>query len=195
MMSNNDVTLTSPSGEGLPPVVYPTLAGVADIIATNIPSLAEVATTIRSSSFAPPPSAPPTHPSIDIMANNTVTQFPSLTGAANVLAYSSEATLSSTYSNTPVKDAASLDSIVSSLASIPSLAGMVSSVANPAVSTVPSAPPHPPFSPGIRTAGDTGTNINQSFCHMSDQFISVSQSSRSLKDVRVCDLILYYFIK
>lgn len=163
-MSDNDVTLTPPSGEDPPPggVVYPTLAGVTDIIATNILSLAGVATTIGGSAPAPTPSAPTAPPSIDIMANNIATHIPSLTGAANALANPSAAMLSSTYSNTLVKGAASLDSIVSSLANIPSLAGIVSSVANPAVSTVPSAPPHPPSLPRIRAAGDTGTNINQS---------------------------------
>lgn len=164
LMSGNYVNVTPPSGEGDPGgVVDPTLAAVAGIIATNIPSLAEVATTIGGSAPAPTHLAPTAPPSIDNMAYSIAPHIPSLTGTANTLANSSPAMLNSTPSNSPVPDAASLDSIVCSLAS---LAGIISSVATPAVSTAPSAPQHPPSllqppsPPRIRVPGDTGTWIN-----------------------------------
>ncbi|XP_023136770.1 arf-GAP with Rho-GAP domain, ANK repeat and PH domain-containing protein 1 isoform X2 [Amphiprion ocellaris] len=136
---------------GGPGPIFPTLAGVADIIAINIPSLAGIASAIGSSTpstiggsvpSAIGSSAPSAPPSLDSMAASAV---------ANPLVPAD------------TKGTASLDSIVSSLASIPSLAGIVNGVANPAISSDPSAPPlqedklHPPSLP--KTAGDAHTDV------------------------------------
>lgn len=116
---------------------FPTLAGVADIIATNIPSLAGVAASIGASSSAS--SAPgATRHIVPGLADAT-------SGAAN--------------SNTP---AVSLDSIFTSLATIPSLTGIVSDMANPADGSFPSAPP---LSAGKPCNTHTGKSINQSINH------------------------------
>ncbi|XP_067348222.1 arf-GAP with Rho-GAP domain, ANK repeat and PH domain-containing protein 1 isoform X2 [Channa argus] len=119
-----------------PPVgsVYPSLSGVTDMIATNIPSLAGIATDIGGSTPSPAPSAPVAPPSIDSMANNITLHIPSLAGAG-----STAVNYGPTY--THVANAANLDSIVSSLANISRLAGIVSNAAIPAVSTTPSALP------------------------------------------------------
>ncbi|XP_056253388.1 arf-GAP with Rho-GAP domain, ANK repeat and PH domain-containing protein 1 isoform X2 [Seriola aureovittata] len=170
---SNEVHLsTDESAPPLPPptasdccVVFPTLASVADIIATNIPSLAGVATAIGDS--APPATtAPSAPPSIDSMANSIATHIPSLVGAASTVASPAAAVLNPTTlvlaSNT---DAASLDSIVSSLANMPSLAGIICGEANPAVSLTPSAlPPSAgePYTPSlsrIRVTGDPDTDV------------------------------------
>lgn len=186
LMSNDDVTVSSSSGEDAPPLpqggsdrdaVFPTLAGITDIIANNIPSLAGFATSIGGSApsaptapTAPEPQAPP---SIDSLVNSIGAHIPTLAGAASVVANPAAATLNPTSNTTPVPTAntgtASLDSIVNSLANIPSLAGIVNSVANPAVNstTTPSAPPQSAPPPSLQRNGDahTGTvhqSINQS---------------------------------
>ncbi|KAG8008355.1 Arf-GAP with Rho-GAP domain [Nibea albiflora] len=170
LMSNDDVTVSSSSGGDAPPLPqggsdrdagFPTLAGITDIIANNIPSLAGFATSIGGSAptapTAPEPQAPP---SIDSLANSIGAHIPSLAGAASVVANPAAATLNPTSNTTPVPAAntgtASLDSIVNSLANIPSLAGIVNSVANPAVSstTTPSAPP-----PSLQRNEDAHTDI------------------------------------
>ncbi|XP_059207922.1 arf-GAP with Rho-GAP domain, ANK repeat and PH domain-containing protein 1 [Centropristis striata] len=136
------------TGEDAPPTldrgaVFPTLAGVTDIIAHSMPSLAGFANSIGGS--APTPSAPPPPPSIDSMTNSIAARIPSLAGTASTVAYPAPLSSASTAAPAPAANTAavSLDSIVSSLANIPSLAGIVTSVANPAVSSVttPSAPP------------------------------------------------------
>ncbi|KAI3373370.1 hypothetical protein L3Q82_006663 [Scortum barcoo] len=137
------------SGHG---VVFPTLAGVTDIITTNIPSLAGLASSISGS--VPPASAPSPLPSIDSMAKSIATHIPSLAGVASTVVNPVADSASST---TPIpaatSDAASLDGLISSLANIPSLAASVSNVANPAI---PSAPP-PPQPTGA--AGDSHTDV------------------------------------
>ncbi|XP_010767631.1 uncharacterized protein, partial [Notothenia coriiceps] len=131
--------------------VFPSLAGVTDIIASSIPSLAGLATSLRGSA----PSAPSAPPSIDSMANSIAANIPSLAGTASAVANPPAATINSASFTTP-GHTVSLDSIVSSFANIPSLAAIVSNVANPSVSsiTTPSAPP--PSLPGI---GDAHTDV------------------------------------
>ncbi|KAK2827900.1 hypothetical protein Q5P01_018934 [Channa striata] len=124
--------------------VYPTLDGVTDMIATNIPSLAGIATAIKGST--PSPSAPVAPPSIESMANNIPGHIPSLAGAGSTVANPAP-------SNTHVTSAADLDSIVSSLANISSLAGIVSNVAIPAISTTPAAPTPPAGKPMYTDVG------------------------------------------
>ncbi|XP_034088103.1 arf-GAP with Rho-GAP domain, ANK repeat and PH domain-containing protein 1-like isoform X1 [Gymnodraco acuticeps] len=132
--------------------VFPSLAGVTDIIASSIPSLAGLATSLRGSAPSAP-SAPP--PSIDSMANSIAANIPSLAGTASAVANPPAATLNSASFTTP-GHTVSLDSIVSSFANIPSLAGIVSNVANPSVSsiTTPSAP-----SPSLPGIGDAHTDV------------------------------------
>ncbi|KAM8741507.1 arf-GAP with Rho-GAP domain, ANK repeat and PH domain-containing protein 1 isoform 2-T3 [Acanthopagrus schlegelii] len=144
--------------------VFPTLAGVTDFIATNIPSLAGFATSIGGSApTAPAPMTPSAPPSIGSMANSIADHIPSLAGAASAVANPATATLNSTSTNTPVPanntGAVSLDSIVSSFANIPGLAGLVSSVANPAVSstTTPATPSAP--SSSLQKFGDAHTDV------------------------------------
>ncbi|XP_073334887.1 arf-GAP with Rho-GAP domain, ANK repeat and PH domain-containing protein 1 isoform X2 [Pagrus major] len=144
--------------------IFPTLAGVTDLIATNIPSLAGFATSIGGSApTAPATTTPSAPPSIDSMANSIAAHIPSLAGAASTVANPAAATLNSASTNTPVPanntGAVSLDSIVSSFANIPSLAGLVSSVANPAVSsmTTPATPSAP--TPSLQKFGDAHTDV------------------------------------
>ncbi|XP_010729768.3 arf-GAP with Rho-GAP domain, ANK repeat and PH domain-containing protein 1 isoform X1 [Larimichthys crocea] len=166
------------TGEDAPPLpqggsdrdaVFPTLAGITDIIANNIPSLAGFATSIGGSApsaptapTAPEPQAPP---SIDSLVNSIGAHIPTLAGAASVVANPAAATLNPTSNTTPVPTAntgtASLDSIVNSLANIPSLAGIVNSVANPAVNstTTPSAPPQSAPPPSLQRNGDAHTDV------------------------------------
>lgn len=196
LMSDDDVTVSFSSGQDAPPFppsggsdrdpVFPTLAGVTDLIATNIPSLAGFATSIGGSApTAPALTAPSAPPSIDSMANSIATHIPSLAGAASTVANPATASLNSTSTNTPVPanntGAVSLDSIVSSFANIPGLAGLVSSVANPAVSpmTTPATLSAPP--PSLQKFGDahTGTSISQSISQ------PINQSNVSIK-LRLC---------
>ncbi|XP_051793856.1 arf-GAP with Rho-GAP domain, ANK repeat and PH domain-containing protein 1 [Acanthochromis polyacanthus] len=146
----------APPPPGGPGPVFPTLAGVADIIAISIPSLAGIASTIGSSTpSAIGTSAPSAPPSLESMADSIATNIPGLAEAASVVANPSLPA--------DTKGTASLDSIVSSLASIPSLAGIVNGLANPAISSAPSAPPlledklHPPSLP--KTGGDAHTDV------------------------------------
>ncbi|XP_026166081.1 arf-GAP with Rho-GAP domain, ANK repeat and PH domain-containing protein 1 [Mastacembelus armatus] len=150
-VSSNGVHLST-DAPPLPPstgATFLTLAGVADIIATNIPSLAGVTTAIKGS--APTPSAPCAPLSIDSMANSIAAHIPSLAGAASTVANPAAATINPAPTPSPVPatntGSAKLDSIVSSLANISSLAGIVNSVANTAVSPTPSATPPLPGKP------------------------------------------------
>ncbi|XP_040907249.1 arf-GAP with Rho-GAP domain, ANK repeat and PH domain-containing protein 1 [Toxotes jaculatrix] len=165
---SSDVHLSA--GENVAPptasdhgVVLPTLAGVADIIAANVPSLAGVAATIGGSS-PPAPSAP----YIDDMANSITTRTPSLAGPASTVAKPAD-TLNSTTSTSPVPaahtGAASLDSIVGSLANIPCLAGIINNVANPTVCSTPltsppsAGKPRPPSLPRTGVPGVHHTDV------------------------------------
>ncbi|XP_041808379.1 arf-GAP with Rho-GAP domain, ANK repeat and PH domain-containing protein 1 [Chelmon rostratus] len=156
------------TGEDAPPllprseadnaVMIPTLASVTDIITTNIPSLAGVTASIGGSapttSTSPAPSAPP---SIDSLADSIAAHLPTLAGAASTVTNSATATTSAS-ATTPAPaanaDAATLNSIVSSLANIPSLAGIVGSVTS---MTTPATPPAPP--PSLQRMGDTHTDV------------------------------------
>lgn len=149
----------APPLPGAPGPIFPTLAGVADIIAVNFPSLAGIASAIGDSTPSAiggsAPSAPLAPPSLDSMAESIATNIPSLAEAASTVANPSVPA--------ETKGTASLDSIVSSLASIPSLAGIVGDVANLAISSAPSAPPlpedklRPPSLP--KTAGDAHIDV------------------------------------
>ncbi|XP_067465193.1 arf-GAP with Rho-GAP domain, ANK repeat and PH domain-containing protein 1 isoform X2 [Thunnus thynnus] len=158
-VSSNGVQLST--GEDASPLggVFPSLPGVTNIIAANIPSLAGVAASIGGSDPSAPPSTPPSAapsapPSIDSMADSIAAHIPSLAGSVSTVASPAAAMLSPASSTSPVPTAnsaaASLDSIVSSLANIPLLAGIVSSVANPAVcsTTTPATPSAPPPTSG-----------------------------------------------
>ncbi|XP_029304199.1 arf-GAP with Rho-GAP domain, ANK repeat and PH domain-containing protein 1 [Cottoperca gobio] len=157
---SNGVHLST--GEDAVPGGFPTLAGVTDIIANSIPSLAGFATSVRGLATSAPPS-------IDSMANSIAAHIPSLAGTASTVANpAATTTVASTAAAAPAANTVSLDSIINSLSNIPSLAGIVSSVANPAVSSMttpatPSAPPtsadkpHPPSLPRIEaTYTDVG---------------------------------------
>ncbi|XP_044078447.1 arf-GAP with Rho-GAP domain, ANK repeat and PH domain-containing protein 1 [Siniperca chuatsi] len=179
LFSNGVHLSTDENAPPLPPlggsdrgVVFPTLAGVTDIIATKIPSLAGFATSIGGSTpTTPAPPAPSDPPSIDSMTNSIAAHIPSLAGTGSVVANPAATTLNSASTTTPPPaantGAASLDSIFSSLANIPSLAGIVSSVPYPAVSSMtttdtPSAPPpfaHKPCPPSLPRIGDANTDV------------------------------------
>ncbi|XP_074468354.1 arf-GAP with Rho-GAP domain, ANK repeat and PH domain-containing protein 1 [Sebastes fasciatus] len=175
VVSNGVHLSTGEDAPPLPPLggrgaVYPSLAGVTDIIANSIPSLAGFAASIGGSASTPPaPSAPP---SIDSMANSIAAHIPSLAGTASAVANPAAAKFHSASTAAPdpapapapAATAVSLDSIFSSLANIPSLAGLVNSVANPAVSsmTTPSAPPpsaDKPHPPSLQRIGDAHTDV------------------------------------
>ncbi|CAG5882247.1 unnamed protein product [Menidia menidia] len=103
-----------PTGEDAPPTllpltsgldVFPTLAGITDIIATKIPSLAGVATAIGS----PTPSAPPPAVlSIDSMSKDISTHIPDLAEAVNAVAKPAAPVLNSTPSSPATVPAPSL---------------------------------------------------------------------------------------
>ncbi|TNM84400.1 hypothetical protein fugu_008578 [Takifugu bimaculatus] len=129
----------SKKGEEAPPpapgsdhgAAFPTLAGITDIIANNIPSLAGFASSIGgsapTSSTLPPPTAPPL---MNSMANSAAPTPQSVSTATTV----PDANASSV----------SLEKIVSSLANLPSFTGFISNVTDPTVSstvtqTTPSA--------------------------------------------------------
>ncbi|KAK5858102.1 hypothetical protein PBY51_002270 [Eleginops maclovinus] len=139
--------------------VFPTLAGITDIISNSIPSLAGLATSLRgsASSASSAPSAPP---SIDSMADSIANYIPSLAGTAGAVANPPAGTFNSASFTTPA-NTVSLDSIVSSFANIPSLAGIVSNVANPAVSsiTTPSAPPPSADPPSLARIGTAHKDV------------------------------------
>ncbi|XP_047463937.1 arf-GAP with Rho-GAP domain, ANK repeat and PH domain-containing protein 1 isoform X2 [Mugil cephalus] len=122
---------------------FPSLAGVSDIIATNIPSLAGVVTAIGGSAptAAPAPTAPPC---VDSIANSIAAHVPDLAETASTVANPTTAPTSST-------GAASLDSIVSSLANIPSFSGIINGLANQTVSSSPSEDKLRPLS--LKTEG------------------------------------------
>ncbi|XP_028276561.1 arf-GAP with Rho-GAP domain, ANK repeat and PH domain-containing protein 1 isoform X2 [Parambassis ranga] len=149
--TDEDARLLPPSSGSDGDVNFPTLAGVADVIAANIPSLAGVAAAIGASSSTS--SAPG---SVDGLAD-AAAHIPGLAEAASRVA-----NCNSPAANTA---AVSLDSIFTSLASIPSLTGVVSDMANPADSSFPSAPPLsagrpcPPSLPEIK-AGHTHTDVS-----------------------------------
>ncbi|XP_047199620.1 arf-GAP with Rho-GAP domain, ANK repeat and PH domain-containing protein 1 isoform X1 [Hippoglossus stenolepis] len=113
--------------------IFPTLVSVTDIIAANIPSLAEVAAAVGGS--APPDcSAPSAPPSIDSIAGSITTHIPSLACTANALVNPADATSKPASCPTPVPAAnTGAASIVSSLANMAASSGIIS--------FVPSAPP------------------------------------------------------
>uniref|UniRef100_UPI0037E7D9A1 arf-GAP with Rho-GAP domain, ANK repeat and PH domain-containing protein 1 isoform X2 n=1 Tax=Semicossyphus pulcher TaxID=241346 RepID=UPI0037E7D9A1 len=170
-VSSNEVHLSI--GDDAPPlpalggsnhgVIFPTLAGITDIIATNIPSLAGFATSISSPTPTPTaPPAPSAPPSIDSMANNIAAHIPSLAGTANTVAIPATVNSNTTPVPTAYTGAANLDSIFSSLAKIHGIEGIVSRVANPADSsmTTPAMPSAPlPSLHRIGTAGDSHTDL------------------------------------
>lgn len=124
-------------------MVFPTLAGITDIIANNIPSLAGFAAYIGGSAPNPPASPPPSAPPlVDSMALNVAASIPSLEGTAKAVANSAAETSKSTSPETPVPDAnasqVSLEKIINSLANVPSFTGVVGNIANP---TQPMIPP------------------------------------------------------
>lgn len=128
----------APAGSNHGPV-FPTLAGITDIISSNISSLAGLATSIGSSapssSALPPPAAPP---SIDSAAYKITANMPSLAGTASAVA--NAATTPSASPAPAVPDAhtnsVSLETIVNSLANVPIFTGIISNIANPAVSSI-----------------------------------------------------------
>ncbi|XP_029375449.1 arf-GAP with Rho-GAP domain, ANK repeat and PH domain-containing protein 1 isoform X2 [Echeneis naucrates] len=168
--SSNDIHLST--DEGFPPlpppsgpgggVGFPTLSGVTDLIANNIPSLAGVVTTIRGAT--PQVSTTPSAPSsIDKMAN-IVTHIPSLVDAASSVASpvaSTSATSPLSSTTHAAASTVSLDSILSSLANIPSLAEMANTAtsSSPSVLPPPSSKPHPQSLPQIDLAGNPHTDI------------------------------------
>ncbi|KAM8834895.1 arf-GAP with Rho-GAP domain, ANK repeat and PH domain-containing protein 1 isoform 1-T1 [Synchiropus picturatus] len=109
--------------------VYPTLAGISDLISTNIPSMAGMMAYISGSAAAP--LAPTAPPSVDSIANNISSHIPSLADAAHDVA---EPSAPSSMDPAPAASNAvpSLDSVLSSLAKMPTITGVVSHVANPA---------------------------------------------------------------
>ncbi|XP_008400055.1 arf-GAP with Rho-GAP domain, ANK repeat and PH domain-containing protein 1 [Poecilia reticulata] len=117
---------------------FPTLDGITDLIAANIPSLTGVATSFSSSA----PSAPPP---IDSLTDSISTTIPGLTEAANAVAVNAEAKLMPAPS-TPAatsSDSPSLETIISSLSHITSLDEFVSSIPNlsaPPISLEPCPP-------------------------------------------------------
>ncbi|XP_041864759.1 arf-GAP with Rho-GAP domain, ANK repeat and PH domain-containing protein 1 isoform X2 [Melanotaenia boesemani] len=143
--------------------VFPTLSGITEIIATNIPSLAGVATAIGGP--APSASSAPSAPlSRGSMANSISTHIPDLAEATYTVASPATPVLKSSLSApSPAAGAANLDNIISSLANIPSFMGMVSSVANPIVSPFPSAPSLSPGESSLRgdRARDGNTDVGE----------------------------------
>ncbi|XP_041657650.1 arf-GAP with Rho-GAP domain, ANK repeat and PH domain-containing protein 1 isoform X2 [Cheilinus undulatus] len=154
-LSTGDAALPVPPGGSTNGANFPTLAGITDIIANNIPSLAGLAHSIGGSgptaAASPPPTAPP---SIDSITNSIGAHIPSLAGAASTVA-NPDGTLDSASTSTPVpeanKGAVKLDSIFSSIANMPGFTGMMDSVTLPTAS--PSAPPPPQSINGDSPAG------------------------------------------
>ncbi|XP_054902898.1 arf-GAP with Rho-GAP domain, ANK repeat and PH domain-containing protein 1 [Poeciliopsis prolifica] len=109
---------------------FPTLDGITDLIATNIPSLAGVAASFSGSA----PSAPPP---IDSVTDSISTTIPGLAEAANVVAANAEAKLSPAPSTPAATDSGSqsLEAIISSLSHMTNVDEFISSIPNP------SAPP------------------------------------------------------
>ncbi|XP_068437176.1 arf-GAP with Rho-GAP domain, ANK repeat and PH domain-containing protein 1 [Clinocottus analis] len=150
---SNGVHLST--GEGAPPLspVFPTLAGVTDIIATSIPSLAGFAASIAGHApsmadhaLTPPAASDP--PSKDSMVNTA--HIPSLAGTASAVA-----NLHPPSAPEPAASTVSLDSIISSSANIPSLVGIVNIVANPGI-----PPPADKLHPlSLERGGATHTDV------------------------------------
>ncbi|CAJ1063215.1 arf-GAP with Rho-GAP domain%2C ANK repeat and PH domain-containing protein 1 [Xyrichtys novacula] len=158
-------------------VVFPTLAGITNIIATNIPSLAGLANSIGGSAPNSSPSQiPSAPPSIDAIASDISANIPSLAGAVSAVASPAAASVNSASDATPAanKGTAKLDSIVSSLANIPSISGIVNTVTTPAT---PSAPP--------TSDGDSNTGVKQSPYPIreEDPYISILASWASQEEV------------
>ncbi|XP_047235773.1 arf-GAP with Rho-GAP domain, ANK repeat and PH domain-containing protein 1 isoform X2 [Girardinichthys multiradiatus] len=119
---------------------FPTLSGITDIIATNIPSLAGVATGIRSSTHP----ASPALLSKESLADSISRAIPGLDEAANAVANpiplsSAPSKPAATTSSSP-----SLESIMTSLSNMTSFAEFVSSIPNPTAPPL-SPEPHPPL--------------------------------------------------
>ncbi|XP_031734954.1 arf-GAP with Rho-GAP domain, ANK repeat and PH domain-containing protein 1 [Anarrhichthys ocellatus] len=147
------------TGEGAPPLpplggldhgaVFPSLAGVTDVIGTSIPSLAGFAASIGG--HIPTPPSPPL--SVDSMADSIATCIPSLAGTASAVANPAAA---STTAPVLAASTVSFDSIISSLAKIPSLAGIASIVANSTVSSTTDTPDPPSLPRGGAAHTDVG---------------------------------------
>ncbi|XP_032432456.1 arf-GAP with Rho-GAP domain, ANK repeat and PH domain-containing protein 1 [Xiphophorus hellerii] len=129
---------------------FPTLDGITDLIAANIPSLAGVATSFSASA----PSAPPP---IDSLTDSISTTIPGLAEAANAVAANAEAKLRPAPS-TPAansSDSPSLESIISSLSNITSLEEFVNNIPNPSAPPL-SLEPHPPLNMNGGSHTDVG---------------------------------------
>ncbi|XP_038144260.1 arf-GAP with Rho-GAP domain, ANK repeat and PH domain-containing protein 1 isoform X1 [Cyprinodon tularosa] len=118
---------------------FPTLSGITNIIATNIPSLAGMATSINGST----PSAPRAPPSIDSLTDSVSTTIPGLAEAAKALANPSQLGPSPPTTAPTVSSSQSLDSIISSMSSFSNLADFVSSIPNPSAPPLSAEPPPP----------------------------------------------------
>ncbi|XP_047235774.1 arf-GAP with Rho-GAP domain, ANK repeat and PH domain-containing protein 1 isoform X3 [Girardinichthys multiradiatus] len=132
---------------------FPTLSGITDIIATNIPSLAGVATGIRSSTHP----ASPALLSKESLADSISRAIPGLDEAANAVANpiplsSAPSKPAATTSSSP-----SLESIMTSLSNMTSFAEFVSSIPNPTAPPL-SPEPHPP----LERIGSGGSSAVQS---------------------------------
>ncbi|XP_054586989.2 arf-GAP with Rho-GAP domain, ANK repeat and PH domain-containing protein 1 isoform X2 [Nothobranchius furzeri] len=152
--------LSAPEGSNQD--VFVKVNSIADIIATNIPSLAGAASAIGGP-IAYAPSSNLMIPSANSQTDSVATSIRCLAEAANVLAntafldsaLSAPAPAPAAFSGAP-----DLDRIIGSLSNIPSLAGTVSSIANPSISSSPSAPPlssdtpHPQL---LKTTGSADT--------------------------------------
>nr|XP_019963255.1 PREDICTED: arf-GAP with Rho-GAP domain, ANK repeat and PH domain-containing protein 1-like [Paralichthys olivaceus] len=128
--------------------IFPTLVGVTDIIAANIPSLAGVAAAVGCS-------APSDPPSTDSIADSIATNIPSLASTANALANPAEATSKPASCPTPANTHAA--SIVSSLANIADSSGIISFI--PSAPPPSASKPHPPSLPRIALPEDHHTDV------------------------------------
>ncbi|XP_043996523.1 arf-GAP with Rho-GAP domain, ANK repeat and PH domain-containing protein 1 isoform X2 [Gambusia affinis] len=129
---------------------FPTLDGITNLIATNIPSLAGVATSFSAS-------APSDPPPIDILTDSLSTTIPGLAETANAMPAIAEAKIWLDPS-TPAangSDSTSLESIISSLSNITSVDEFVSSIHNPSAPPL-SLEPHPPLNMNGRSHTDVG---------------------------------------
>ncbi|MEQ2300846.1 hypothetical protein AMECASPLE_030017, partial [Ameca splendens] len=118
----------------------PTLSGITDIIATNIPSLAGVATGIRSSTHP----ASPALLSKESLADSISRAIPGLDEAANAVANPIPLSPAPSKPAATTSGSPSLESIMTSLSNMTSFAEFVSSIPNP--SAPPLSPePHPPL--------------------------------------------------
>ncbi|KAM4727168.1 arf-GAP with Rho-GAP domain, ANK repeat and PH domain-containing protein 1 isoform 1-T1 [Anableps anableps] len=131
---------------------FPTLDGITDIIAANIPSLAGVTSGIRS----PAPPAPSAPPSIGSLTDSISTTIPGLAGAANAVANPTPLSPALSTPAATISDSPSLDNIISSLSHMTSLAEFVSSIPDPSAHRPPLPPePHPPLERTVSAGSHT----------------------------------------